>query len=364
MKIGVIAPPWIQIPPPKYGGIELVIYNLVEGLHALGHEVILFAPRDSKVSCRLMPYMEGDQRCGLNSSIESKVFVGELANKYAFSMAAYEGVDIIHCHTLQTPNVDVPTVFTLHGPANESTVETCSELSKNPKNSFVTISDRQKVLHLALNENINFVGTIHNCVNIKGLEWKKEKEDFFLFVGRVNWEKGLDLAIRVANKAGVNLVMAVKMTEAFEKEFFRKEILPWIDKYPEHLFFQFHKEIPRHMIFDLIRRAKCVLFTSQWEEPFGLVMIESMACGTPVIALRRGAAPEVIIEGQNGFLCDSEDEMIAATKKVDVINPKDCRKHVEKYFSREKMTKDYVKVYKKILSKKKPKEVVSGKKHR
>lgn len=350
MKVAVIAPPWIPIPPPKYGGIELVIYNLVEGLASLGHEVILFAPKGSNVSCRLIPYMESDLQFGLSSTVETKAFVGELANKYSFSMSGYEKADIIHCHTLVPPSVDMPTVFTLHGPANEPTVKACEEFSKNPKNSFVAISNRQRELHLSLNQNINFSGTVHNCVNAKAIEWKKKKEDFFLFVGRVNWEKGLDLAIRVANKAGVNLVMAVKMTEDHEKEFFRKEILPWIDKYPEHLFFQFHKEIPRHMIFDLMKRAKCVLFSSQWEEPFGLVMVESLACGTPVIALRRGAAPEVIVDGENGFLCENEDEMVEATKKIDKIKPEVCRRHVEKYFSREKMTQDYVSVYKKILS--------------
>ena len=136
MKIGMIAPPWIPIPPPKYGGIELVIYNLVEGLAALGHEVLLFAPRNSSVSCRLVPYMENDIHFGLDSAIETKAFVGELANKYAFSAAGCEKVDIIHCHTLVPPPVDMPTVFTLHGPANEPTVKACAELSKNPKNNF------------------------------------------------------------------------------------------------------------------------------------------------------------------------------------------------------------------------------------
>lgn len=351
MKIALIAPPWIPIPPPKYGGIELVVYNLAEGLTALGHEVILFAPNKSNVTCRLMPYMGNDIHFGLDSTIETKAFVGELANKYSFSMAGYEKVDIIHCHTLVSPSVDIPTVFTLHGPANEPTVTACVEFSKNPKNSFVAISERQKELHLTLNKDINFAGTVYNCVNAKAIEWKKKKEDFFLFVGRVNWEKGLDLAIRVASKAGVNLVMAVKMTEDHEKEFFRKEILPWIDKYPEHLFFQFHKEVPRYMVFDLMKRAKCVLFSSQWEEPFGLVMVEALACGTPLIALRRGAAPEVILDGKNGFLCDNEEQMVEATKKVAKIKPSDCRNYVEKKFSREKMAKGYLDIYEKILSK-------------
>lgn len=351
MKIAVIAPPWIPVPPPRYGGIELVIHNLVEGLKAMGEDVTLFAPKDTSVSCRFIQYMSSKFHFGLDSSTRAKRFVGELADKYAFSMAAGEGADIVHCHTLGTPTVDIPTLYTLHGPANEATVMRCAELSKNPSNHFVSISDRQKELYLALNDKINFAATVHNSVNTKAIEWKRTKEDFFLFVGRVNWEKGLDLAIRVATRAGVNLVMAVKMTEDFEKEFFRKEILPWIDKYPEHLFFQFHKEIPRHMIFNLLKRAKCTLFTSQWEEPFGLVMIESMACGTPVIALRRGAAPEVIVDGKTGFLANTEDEMVDVMKKVDKIKPTHCRKHVEKNFSREKMAKDYLAAYKKVLKK-------------
>lgn len=352
MKIAVIAPPWIPIPPPRYGGIELVVYNLVEGLKALGENVTLFAPKESVVTCRLMSYMDSKFYFGLDSSQRIKAFVGELAGKYALSMAGYEKVDIIHDHMLSTPiAADIPVVHTLHGPANEATVKRCAELSEDKRNSFVAISNRQKELYLTLNDKINFASTVYNCVNVKALEWKKKKEDFFLFVGRVNWEKGLDLAIRVANKAGINLVMVVKMTEDFEKEFFRKEILPWIDKYPQHLFFQFHKEIPRPMVFDLMRRAKCTLFTSQWEEPFGLVMIESMACGTPVIALRRGAAPEVIIEGKTGFLVNDEDEMVKATKIIDKIKPNVCRRYIEKNFSREKMALDYLAVYKKILSK-------------
>ncbi|MBN1871497.1 MAG: glycosyltransferase family 4 protein [Candidatus Omnitrophica bacterium] len=350
MKIAVIAPPWIAVPPSRYGGIELVIYNLVEGLAESGEEVILFAPRDSKVSCRLIPYLDTPEYFGLDSPNSTKVVVGEIAAKYAYAMAGYERVDIIHDHTLAPPKVDIPVVHTLHGPANEATVELCAKFSEDPRNNFAAISNRQRELYLRLNSKINFADTVHNCVDLNFIEWKKKKEDYFLFVGRVNWEKGLDVAIRVASRAGVNLVMAVKMTEEFEKEFFRKEIMPWIEKYPQHLFFQLHKDLPRSMLFDLMRRSKCTLFTSQWEEPFGLVIIESMACGTPVIALRRGAAPEIIIQGETGFLCDDEDEIIEAIKKVDTIKPVNCRRHAQKYFSREKMTRNYLAVYKKILS--------------
>jgi len=353
MRIGIIAPPWIQIPPPKYGGIELVVYHLVEGLTALGEEVILFGPKECEVSCKVIPYIENEAAyIGLDSSENEKMLVAELSSKYGSAMAACEGVDIIHDHTLSFPVVDIPTVHTLHGPATEGSVKRCVDLSKNKINNFVSISEKQRILYNKIHSGINFVSTVHNCVDVNQIELKKDKEDFFLFVGRANWEKGLDLAIRVASKAGVNLVMAVKMTEDFEKKFFRDEIMPWIDKYPNHLFFQFHKEIPRHMIVDLYQRAKCTLFTSQWEEPFGLVMIESMACGTPVIALNRGAAPEVIENGKTGFIVNTEEEMIKATKKIDKIKPEDCRKRVEDMFSRETMTKRYLQVYKDILAKK------------
>ncbi|MBL7157571.1 MAG: glycosyltransferase family 4 protein [Candidatus Omnitrophica bacterium] len=354
MKIAIVAPPWIPVPPPYYGGIELVVYNLAEGLTALGHEVLLFAPKDSNVSCRLFPYLEQHQfSFGLDSSLREKILVGELAGKYAYSMAAYEKVDIIHSHTiLRAPeNIDVPIVHTLHGPANEVTIKKCVEFSKYPNNYFVAISNKQRANHTTLSNNINFIGTIHNSINVKSISWSAKKEDFFLFVGRVNWEKGLDLAIRVANKSNINLVMAIKMSEDFEKEFFKKEIKPLVDQYPKGLLLKLHEDLPREMILDLYRRAKCTLFTSQWEEPFGLVMIESMACGTPVIGLRRGAVPEVIVDGKTGFVVDTEDEMVRAIKDIDKIKPKNCRKHVEENYSREKMAENYIAVYKKILSK-------------
>jgi len=354
MKIAVIAPPWIPVPPPRYGGIELVVYNLAEGLTALGHEVLLFAPKDSSVSCKLFPYLEQHQfYFGLDSSLREKIFVGELASKYAYAMAAYEKADIIHSHTLFHPpgNIHIPIIHTLHGPANEGTIKKCVEFSKYPNHYFVAISNKQKENYITLNTNINFVGTVHNSIDVKSLGWNASKEDFFLFVGRVNWEKGLELAIRVASKSNIKLVMAVKMSEDFEKEFFRKEIKPLIDQYPKGLLLKLHEDLPREMILDLYRRAKCTLFTSQWEEPFGLVMIESMACGTPVIGLRRGAVPEVIVDGKTGFVVDTEDEMIRATKNIDKIKPQNCRKHIEENYSREKMAENYIAVYKKILSK-------------
>ncbi|MFC2091523.1 glycosyltransferase family 4 protein [Elusimicrobiota bacterium] len=358
MKIALISPPYIPVPPPMYGGIELVIYDIIEGLSKQGIDVILFGPKSSSVPCRLIPYLDStDYYFGIDSPVGEKKIAAELSSKYAYTMAAFENVDLVHDHTLSVAPVNIPTVHTLHGPATDRAVAKCLKFSKNQFNSFIFISQRQKELYERLNKEqyksaatINTAGVVHNSIDVKNIKWTKEKEDFFFFIGRVNWEKGVDLAVKVASKAHIGLVMAIKMSEDFEQELFKNQIRPQIDNYPKDLHFELFEEITPELKFDLYRRARCTLFTSQWEEPFGLVMIESMACGTPVIALRRGAAPEIIIDGKTGFLVDSEEEMIQAAHKVDQLDPEDCRKHIEDNFSREKMAKEYISLYEKILS--------------
>jgi len=350
MKIAMISPPWIPIPPPKYGGIELVVYNLVEGLKELGQEVILYGHNESKVSCDLRPYLKGNIRFGFDSPDDEKSFVGELSSKYAYARSGYEKVDIIHDHTLFNSPVNIPTVHTVHGAAIEGSVRQCIELSARDKNHFVSISDRQKELYLMLSRDISFAGTVHHAINVKDMEWSAKKEDFSLFVGRASWQKGIDIAVRVARKAKTGLIMAIKVMQEEEKDFFQKEIEPLLINYPKDLMFQLHRELPREVLFSLFRRAKCTLFTSHWEEPFGLVMLESMACGTPVIALRKGAAPELIVHGKTGFLADNEEEMVEAMKKIGELRPDVCRRHVEVNFCREKMAQGYLDIYRQILS--------------
>jgi glycosyltransferase involved in cell wall biosynthesis len=351
MKIAIVGPPYIPIPPPRYGGTELVIHNLTLGLTRLGHEVFLFGVRGSAApATKFIPYIESQQAdFSLDSHLNVKNITAELSAKFAYSMGAYLGAEIIHDHTLSNNFIDKPAVYTLHGPATEGAVDMCVKLSGNPVNGFVSISGRQPEMFLTLSKNINFAGTVHNSVDIQKIGWDENKEDFLLFVGRINWEKGPDLAIRVAAKAKKPLVMVVKMSEQFEKDFFSQEIQPLLDEFPKGLTFKLYEEPPHDFKFQLYRKAKCTLFTSQWEEPFGLVMIESMACGTPVVALRRGAAPEVIADGKTGFLVDSEQEMVEAVKNIDKIDPAVCRKHVERNFSVEKMAENYIKVYGKVI---------------
>lgn len=350
MKIGVIAPPVIPVPPPLYGGTELVVYNLVQGLTSMGNDVTLYASKDSDVSCELKPYLENEFEFGLNSPDDVKAMVYELATKYAYTACALAKDDIIHDHTLSFPIVNLPVVHTLHGPNADFLVRKVAKYSEDKRNNFVFISNRQKELYLQKSDKINIAGIVLNSVDVKNMPWTKDKEDFLLFMGRSNWEKGLDLAIRVASKSKSPLIMSVKMSEDFEKEFFKKEIRPWIDSWPKDIFFKMYDEITKDIKTDLYCRAKCTLFTSQWEEPFGLVMIESMACGTPVIALKKGAAPEVIVDGVTGFLVDNEDEMIKAVERVGEIDPAACRKHVEDNFSLEIMAENYFNVYKNVIA--------------
>ncbi|MFC1806863.1 glycosyltransferase family 4 protein [Candidatus Omnitrophota bacterium] len=354
MKIAIIAPPWIAVPPEKYGGIETVVWNLVEGLTELKHDVILFARPESNVSCKLFPYFKSHTYFGMDSSEEFKLIVRELSLKYAFAHARYEKVDIIHDHTLFNYNSDVPILRTIYSAATEGAVSQASKLCKNPNNHLIAASNKQKDLYQTMDPNIEFMDVVPHAINVDGIEWGKDKDNFFLCVGRASWQKGLDTVLRVASRARVNLVMAIKMVDNEEKDFFSKEIQPLIDQYPRDLQLQLYGEILRPNILDLYKRAKCTLFTAQWEQPFGIVMIESMACGTPVIAYRRGAASEIIIDGKTGFVVNTEDEMVEAIKKIDQIDPQDCRDHVLKNYSRLGMAKKYISNYEKVLSMRSP----------
>jgi len=347
LKVAIIAPPWVPIPPPAFGGIESSIYNLAEGLTALGHEVILFAHRDSRVSCRLMPYLDNPS---LDFCREADGFMNELSGKYAYARAAYEKVDIIHDHTLFNSHIDIPTVHTVHGIAREANVNRCIELSKNRKNRFVGISDIQIQRYKTLDPSINFVGRVHHGIDIDSVKWSGEKEDFAFFVGRANWAKCIDTALNVSAKARVGLTMAVKIIEEFERDFFIKNIQPVINRHPKDLPLKMHNEVPRDFLFDLFRRAKCTLYTSHWDDPFGHVILESMASGTPVLALRRNTAGELITDGRSGVLVDSEDDMVNAFDRIKDIDPAECRREAEERFSRETVAGNYLNIYKKMLT--------------
>jgi len=341
MKIGMIAPPWFPLPPRGYGGIELVVSLLTEGLVARGHDVTLFASGDSVTAARLSyvfaraPFERIEHGAHL-----------EIAHGLDAYTRARE-FDVIHDHdgyasramgALLKRLLGVPVVATLHGPADQPTLESLSALRDDL--SFIAISDYQRNGF----PDLHFVGTIANAIDIAKHRFLAEKDDFFLFIGRMIADKGAHTACEVARRLGVRLIMAGKVNETAEKSYFAKQIEPYLsDK------IHYRGEVDHDGKAELYRHAHCTLFPIQWPEPFGLVMIESLAAGTPVIAFRRGSVPEVIEHGRTGFIVDTIDEMVDAARHIDEIDPQECRKAVEERFGIDRFVVAHEDAYRRML---------------
>lgn len=346
LRIVQLAPPWFPIPPVGYGGIEIVVNDLTNGLAALGHEVFLIAPGDSRTDARLIPNVE--RHLGLDFTLERKAEIMAETSAESYRKAREQlQADVLHDHTDERPDPDytVPIVRTIHGPALPEIVQKYARLSAQG-DAFVAISRRQRELFQQAGDTllgdrnaIRFVGAIHNPLDTATIPFAARKEEFAFFVGRSDWEKNPDGAIRIARAAGLPLVMALRVN-ILERPYFEESVRPLLG--PDITLLG---EITPEEKFDYLKRAKVVIFSSQWEEPFGLVMTEAMACGTPVIALPRGAAPEVIVDGVTGFLRDSEAELAAAIKDLDTIDPQVCRRHVETAFSPRVIGEQYVAAY-------------------
>lgn len=348
MKIAILAPPWFPIPPPMYGGIEQVVRDHITGFVALGHEVVLIAPGDSRTAAKLLPIVP--KHLTLNLPEDERVRIHAELGPQAYELALREAPDIIHDHAdYHHPlGLPVPVVRSIHGPAVDVLIDRYVAMSRLG-DYFICISHRQRELFEARTrergEMINFLGVVHNPLDTRGIPFRTEKEHFAFFIGRSDWEKGPDVAIRVARKARIPLIMALRVAP-YEQPYFETHVQPLLGEGVEVL-----GELTVQQKFDYMGRARVVLFTSQWEEPFGLVMTEAMACGTPVIAFARGAAPEVIVDGVTGFLCATEEEMVAAVDRADMIDPAACRRHVEENFAPEVAARRHITLYEAMIAK-------------
>jgi glycosyltransferase involved in cell wall biosynthesis len=351
LRIVQLAPPWFAIPPTAYGGIELVINDLSNGLAALGHDVSLIAPGDSHTTARLVPNVP--QHLGLDYPLEVKARMMTETSARSYREARLRlRADVLHDHTDERPIPDypVPIVRTVHGPATPTAVHKYVDFSRQG-DAFVAISHRQRELFdqrcAALygpDDAINWVGTIHNPLDVTQIPFSMDKEDFAFFLGRCDWEKNPDGAIRVARAAGIRLVMALRVHQG-ERAYFEEAVRPLLGPDVTLL-----PEVGSPAKFEWLRRARVVIFPSQWEEPFGLVMTEALACGTPVIALDRGAAPEVITDGVTGFLCDSEAAMAEAIRDVGSLDPSACRCQVAERFNPRRIAGRYVEAYRRAIT--------------
>lgn len=332
MRIGMIAPIWYPIPPTGYGGIELVVSLLTEGLIEKGHDLTLFAAGGSVTNAKLISSF---------ASAPSEM-IGEIYPDLINAITAYtneDDFDIIHDHSgIIGPAIgsfsNKPVLHTLHGPATQEA-----------KHFYKLLGDR--IYLNAISEyqrrsfgDVNIVDTIYNAIEMKNYQFSEAKDDYLLFLGRMSPEKGVHLAVEIANRLGEHLILVAKMVEPAEKRYFKERVEPLLKDNTEVL-----GEIDTRKKVELFRNAKCTLFPIQWPEPFGLVMIESMATGTPVIAMRNGAVPEVVVDGKTGFIVDDVDAMIAAIKNVHQIKPRICRDYVEERFSTANMVNHYEKAY-------------------
>ena len=342
MRIGMIAPPWFPLPPQRYGGIESVVSLLTEGLVARGHEVTLFASGDSETRAALSYVFA-------RAPFERMEDGGHL--EIVHSLAAYlraDEFDVIHDHdglagramgAVAHRLIGTPVVATLHGPADVDTQLALNALRADLH--FIAISDSQRRGF----PDLDFAGTIPNAIDVEHMPYCTEKDDYLLFVGRMTPDKGAHTAVDVAQRLDRRLIMAGKVNEGPEREYFAARVEPRLSDRVRFL-----GEVDHDTKVRLYERARCTLFPIQWPEPFGLVMIESLACGTPVIATRHGSVPEVIEHGRTGFIVDDADGMVEAFAHIDEIDPAECRRAVEKRFGRDAFVTAHEAVYARLAA--------------
>lgn len=344
LRIAQIAPLWVRIPPKKYGGIELIIYHLANKLVERGHKVTLFASGDSITKGKLFSIRKHPL---LDDGIKWTDQAFTLMN-IAEAFQRQDQFDIIHCHNdfydLYFADFSkTPTVHTMHNPLHAvKPINPRREVLRRYKHlNFVTISKSQRLL---ADVNLHVTKTVYNGIDVKSFKFVKRPQNHYLWIARVDKYKGIGNAITAAERTKEKLVLAGRL-DYTQRDYFQKEIKPHLDGRR----IRFIGEIGGAQKNAFFGSGKALLYPIEWPEPFGLVMVEAMACGTPVIAFRRGSVPEVVKNGVTGFVVDTIPEMIRAMKKIDTIDRKKCREWVEKKFSIDVMVDGYEEVYEKIL---------------
>lgn len=337
MRIALIAPPWVPVPPRYYGGTELVIDLLARGYQRAGHDVRLFATGDS--ACPVSTQWVYDRAQGQRiNSIEPEL------RQALEGYAAVGDCDIVHDHTLAGPLLaerftDKPVVATVHGPFDGERSVIFDRLGPRTHTVAISESQRREAPHLRV------ARVIHHGIEAETFPFRAEPEDYCLFIGRMDPDKGAGRAIEASRAAGLPLKLAGKMRTADERAYFEEEVAPHLGDTVEYL-----GEVDHGDKLDLMARARATLFPIAWSEPFGLVMLESMACGTPVLAMPVGAVPEVVADGVTGYLCPDAESMAGALGKLDAIDRRTCRAAVEGYFSADRMVADYLDLFATLLA--------------
>jgi glycosyltransferase involved in cell wall biosynthesis len=323
LGIAIVAPPWFEVPPSGYGGIEAMCHSLADGLTARGHDVTLIGAGTTRTSGRFLQTFARPPK-GLGTP-DAVVIEALHALRAASLLEGLSGVDVVHDHSVLGPALTaprpVPSVVTAHAPVDGATGELYRELP--PYVSLVAISHAQR----ATAPDLSWTATIHHGIAVDEAPFSPTKDPFALFIGRIHSHKGPHLAIDAARAAGLPIVLAAKCSEPVERAFFEREIRPRLGSDVEWI-----GEADVETKHDLLRRACVLVLPLQWDEPFGLVMLEAMASGTPVVALRRGSVSELVLDGVTGFVCDEADELPDRILDATELDPFVCREHARRNF--------------------------------
>lgn len=339
MRIAQVSPLFEAVPPKLYGGTERVVYALTEELVAMGHDVTLFASGDSITSAKLAPMR--DKALRLDPSVVDWVSIYTRMVEMIYRRA--HEFDVLHFHIDYFPlslfsRQNTPFLTTLHGRLDIPEFKEIYETFPNAP--FVSISNSQR----RPIPNINWARTVLHGMPADLLTPQPVKQDYLAFLGRISPEKGVDKAIRIAGKAGMRLKVAAKVDNA-DKKYWDEQIKPLVDQSP---WVEFIGEINDAQKPEFLSGAHALLFPIDWPEPFGLVMIESMACGTPVIAFNRGSVPEVIDNGVSGFIVHDEASAVTALDKLSLLDRARVRATFDRRWTARRMAEDYVDLYEEL----------------
>lgn len=340
MKIAQLTSNFYSVPPRSSKAIFHMVHRLTEGLVANKNDVTLFASGDSVTAARLIAVTENQTS---DMDIPANITQHYLHLLISECYARAKDFDIIHSHFNVTALpyarlTTTPTVHTLHTPIAE---DTRPIMAAYKDQRFISFTHSQQ----HLNPELNWIGNIYHGVDHGHFTFSAEPKDYLLFMGRIVPEKGVDVAIEAAKAAGMKLIIVGRTSEA-HSEYFRTKVEPHIDG----VNIRFVGEADHVTKVEYFRNAKALLFPVQWEEPFGLVMIEAMACGTPIIGFDRGSVAEIVQHKETGYVVGDLAGMVDAIGRIDEIDRAACRKRTERYFSYERMVSGYEAIYHRVIA--------------
>lgn len=380
MKVAIILRPNDQAPPTRYGGCGRVVYLLAKGLMQRNHKVTLYTAKPSTLNCEVIQPKEGIIKERFEEDIGPHRWAGYIAQTFDHIRGLElkgKVYDIINNHYdpfafILGKYLKTPMLTTIHGVADDANLRS---FYIYPKENFSALTKIQRDKYP---ENMNFIGVVHNAISVNQRDhpFSKNKRKYLFSVSRINYNKGQKNAIEIANRTGLDLILAGNKADIkyFDKEIKhhirldlsglkkkeeRKRFIENIENYQpvnSKSLVTYLEEITEQERDQIMKHAKALLFPIEWEEPFGLVLVEAGIVGTPILAFNRGAVSEIIKPGTNGFIGNSIDELVKYMDKVDKINPYDCRKYIEENFNPDKMVEGYIHLYEEVIEKEREKK--------